>query len=78
MEKKNIDYYQNKIEEIRSLPTIPAVVFRVMKLIGDENASFGKLEKVIADDPPMVAKIMKVANSGFYRTTNEIKSLNHI
>lgn len=75
METKNIDYYKNKIEEIGSLPTIPAVVFRVMELIGDENVSFSKLEKVISDDPPMVAKIMKVANSGFYRTTSEIKSL---
>jgi len=75
LDTRNIDYYKNKIEEIGSLPTIPAVVFRVMELIGDENVSFSKLEKVIADDPPMVAKIMKVANSGFYRTTNEIKSL---
>ncbi len=75
MIKKNGDFFKNNISNIASLPTIPVVALKIIKLLADEEVTFSQLEKVIAEDPPMVAKIMKIANSGFYRTANEVKSL---
>ncbi len=75
VDRKKLDEYKKKIEIIGNLPTIPAVAFQVMGIIADSNSSIKDLEKIISNDPPLAAKIMKVANSSFYRTTKEITSL---
>lgn len=75
MNQQRLEEYKRKIEEIGNLPTIPTTAFQVMHVISDENSSIRDLEKIIANDPPMAAKIIKVANSSYYRTSREITSL---
>ncbi|GAB4175879.1 MAG: HDOD domain-containing protein [Calditrichia bacterium] len=71
----NFEKFKHKIEQIKNLPTIPVVAFQVMGIIADENSSIRDLEKIISTDPPLTAKIIKVANSTYYRTAKEITSL---
>lgn len=72
---EKLEYYKQQIDEIGNIPTIPLVAFQVMSIIADSNSSIKDLEKIISNDPPLAAKIMKVANSSYYRTTKEITSL---
>ncbi len=57
--------------DIDSIPTISASKTRLFNVLEDNNASIAKVEEVIASDPAMASKVIKLANSPFYRHTKE-------
>lgn len=60
-----------------SLPTIPVVAAKVMKLIEDENISVVEIVRVVEADPAVAACVLKIANSAFYGYQREIHTLPH-
>ena len=48
------------------LPTIPIVATKVMQLMEDENATADDLARVVASDPAVAARVLKISNSSFY------------
>jgi len=70
--KKILSVIYSKIDE---LPTLPAVVPRVLSLLEDPGADAGKLTEVVSHDPAMTSKILKVANSAYYGFPQKITSL---
>jgi len=64
-----------EIRSCRSLPSAPAVVLQILDLVQDSNISTPRLAKVIARDPALVAKILKVANSAWCGVRHEIATL---
>ena len=66
-----------RLEDIKDLPTIPLVIQKIEEVIQDPNASAKMVADVIADDPAIMARILKVVNSVFYRGSDgrEITSL---
>jgi HD-like signal output (HDOD) protein len=48
------------------LPALPAVAQRALGMLQDENVDFGRLSKVIQDDPAIAAKLLRVVNSTAY------------
>ena len=63
------------IRSCDSLPSAPAVVLQILDLVQDPNINLPKLSKVIARDPALVAKILKVANSAWCGVRHEIATL---
>ncbi|HIJ80728.1 MAG TPA: HDOD domain-containing protein [Desulfuromonadales bacterium] len=59
------------------LPTIPVVATKVMQLIEQENASVDELAKVVASDPAVAARVLKISNSSFYGCQRQIQTLSH-
>ena len=59
------------------LPTIPVVATRVMHLIENENATAEELAKVVASDPAVAARVLKISNSAFYGCQRKIQTLSH-
>ena len=59
------------------LPTIPAVALKVMQLIESENTSAEQLAKVVASDPAVAARVLKISNSSFYGCQRQIQTLPH-
>ncbi len=55
-----------KIINLEDLPTLPAVAQRVIDLAQSENVDFKELKKIIITDPPLTARVLRVANSSFY------------
>lgn len=49
-----------------SIPTLPAVVQKVQKLLENPNTGAKELGDVIAADAPISAKVLKIANSAYY------------
>jgi len=59
------------------LPTIPVVATKVMQLIESENASAEELARVVASDPDVAARVLKISNSSFYGCQRQIQTLSH-
>jgi len=57
------------------LPTIPVVATKVMQLIESERATADELSKVVAADPAVAARVLKISNSSFYGRQGKIQNL---
>jgi HD-like signal output (HDOD) protein len=55
-----------RLNEITELPTLPRVVLRVRELILSDEGDAASLARLIEHDPPLSARVLKVANSSFY------------
>jgi putative nucleotidyltransferase with HDIG domain len=68
---------ESLIMNASDLPTIPVVATRVMQLIESENATSEGLAKVVASDPAVAARVLKISNSSFYGCQRQIQTLSH-
>ena len=51
------------------LPSLPQVVLKVRKAIQDVSSGARDLAEVILQDPPLTARLIRMANSVYYRRT---------
>lgn len=56
------------------LPTIPDVAYKIRRAINDENANSSKVARIAQIDPSITARLIKIANSPFYRGRKTIES----
>lgn len=49
-----------------SLPTIPEVVAKVNRVIEDPESGTRDLGKIVDEDAPLAAKVLRIANSAYY------------
>lgn len=59
------------------LPTIPVVATKVMQLVENETATAEEMARVVASDPAVAARILKISNSSFYGCQRQIQTLPH-
>ena len=60
---------------VDELPTIPAVVPRLTRILKDEEHDIREVIELISQDPALTAKILKVANSAYYGFPQQITTL---
>jgi putative nucleotidyltransferase with HDIG domain len=60
-----------------TIPTIPAVVQKVTALIEDPNCGTAEIGQLIAQDAPLAAKVLRIANSAYYGLSGECMSTQH-
>ena len=48
------------------IPTLPEVVQRVHALVDDPGCSTREIAEVVAEDAPLAARVLQIANSAFY------------
>lgn len=63
MKNIHIDTILNSIQE---LPPMPAVINKLLSIVGDPESSVNEIIQVIKFDEALVAKVLKVANSTVY------------
>lgn len=63
------------ISNIRNLPTPPIVFHQIQKVINDPNVSADHIASILAEDPAMSVKVLKLTNSAFYGLSREIDSV---
>jgi putative nucleotidyltransferase with HDIG domain len=66
---------RNQIERIDNLPTIPAVLKRLLELIEDPNISLQEIGNFILKDPALTTRILKVVNSPIYGFPGRISTV---
>ncbi len=57
------------------LPTIPVIALKVMQLLESPSTSAEELAKVVASDPAVAARVLKISNSAFYGCQRQIQTL---
>lgn len=60
---------------IDELPPFPQHILELQKNLSDPNANFKDLIKIIIKDPPLIAKILKIANSSLYMLPKEVTTI---
>ncbi|MDO9310028.1 MAG: HDOD domain-containing protein, partial [Deltaproteobacteria bacterium] len=62
-------------KEISDLPTIPAIVSKVISLLDNHDADPDDIADMILSDQVLAARVIRVVNSPLYRSNSEISSV---
>jgi putative nucleotidyltransferase with HDIG domain len=62
-------------KDISDLPTIPAIVSRVVTLLDNQDADPDAIADLILSDQVLAARVIRVVNSPLFRTNNPITSV---
>lgn len=54
------------VSHIQKLPSLPASVTKVMEEVEKPRANNASIAKIVDEDPPLAARVLRTANSGFY------------
>ena len=63
------------VSNIRNLPTPPVVFHQIQKVLNDPKVSAAHVAAILAEDPAMSVKVLKMTNSAFYGLSREIDSV---
>ena len=65
------------MDQIKDLPTLPAIAMEVNNMLLDYNTSINQLSKTIERDQAIVSKILKLVNSAFFGLRGKIGNISH-
>ena len=63
------------IKKIGNIATLPEVTARIISTVEDPKSNAAQLHKIVAHDPALVTRILKVVNSAFYGLPGQIASI---
>ena len=63
------------ISEQLNLPSPPAIAVRILNTLQKEDASLQDMAGIIAADPALTVKLLRVANSSFYSLSSRVTSI---
>ncbi len=66
---------ERAINSAGDLPTIPLVATKIIHLMETETVTAEELAKVVAADPAVAARVLKISNSAFYGCQRQIQTL---
>lgn len=64
-----------RMENADSLPTPPAVLTQLNRIVSDPNMSATAVAAVMAEDPGMTGKILRMVNSAYYGLSDTVASV---
>ena len=64
------------INTISHIATLPEITLKIIELVDNPRSTAQDLNKLISNDPALVARILKVVNSAFYGLPGQIGSIN--
>lgn len=68
---------KRKVEELSSLPTLPAFVTVITNMVDDDSAGAQEVGEIIQRDQVLSAKILRLVNSPVYGFPRRISSITH-
>ena len=69
--------FKRRVEALKTLPTLPIVMTKIMKMVKDDRVSASSIGAVIEADQVLSARVLKIANSSFYGYSGKISSASH-
>lgn len=67
---------ESAIKSISHIATLPEITLKIIELVEDPTSTAQDLHKIIAHDPALCSRILKVVNSAFYGLPRQIGSIN--
>ena len=68
--------YRRVIENIDNLPSLPAIVTKLLQIVNSADSSADDAAVLIQKDPALTSKMIRLANSAFYGIPRSISSVN--
>ncbi len=68
---------ERKLGSIQNLPTLPLALRQMQKVMKDPRSSMGQIAMVVAKDPAMASRAIRLVNSAFYGMRERVTSINH-
>ncbi len=75
MKKIKLDDLDHILDEIGEIPTLPSIATAIMERTLEENVNARQIADLIEKDQALALKVLKVANSPFYRRIKEISTI---
>ncbi len=66
-----------KIQEAVDIPTLPATLSRIQEVIQEPDSGVAEVAEIVAEDPPVAARVLHLANTAYYAPGEEIGSIQH-
>src|SRR3954451_10629679 len=63
------------VKQVTTIATLPEVTAQIIRTVEDPKSTAGQLHKIVAHDPALVTRILKVVNSAFYGLPGQIGSI---
>lgn len=60
-----------------NIPTLPEVFYRFKEAVEDPDSSFEELAEVVASDPGLTARLLRIVNSPIYWFSNPVETIPH-
>ncbi len=61
----------------QNIPSLPEVYYRFREAVEDPDTSFDEMAKVVASDPGLTARLLKIVNSPFYGFSSQVETIPH-
>lgn len=61
--------------DLDSIPPMPRVAAEIMEQLGSSQSSAEHLAEIIASDPVVAARVLRIANSSFYSMSRQVTNL---
>jgi diguanylate cyclase (GGDEF)-like protein len=68
---------RERLEKCASLPSLPSVAVRVLQLCQRDDLDLAEIARVVAHDPALAAKVLKMVNSPAFGVRQEVRTLSH-
>jgi len=72
---ENINKAEEIAKSVKDLPSLPAVLQKLIMVLDDLSCSAQDIERIVATDPALTAKILKLANSPLYKGIHEVATI---
>jgi putative nucleotidyltransferase with HDIG domain len=69
------DQILSAVRQVTAIATLPEITARIIETVNNPNSSAAQLHKIVAHDPALVTRILKVVNSAFYGLPGQIGSI---
>lgn len=64
------------LAQVDELPSIPETLIRILKVLDDPGSGPSDLTRVVRMDAPVMAKILRLANSPYYSSRGDLADIN--
>ena len=63
------------IEQLKGLPTLPAVAIKLIDLTSSDDACFADIAELIKSDQSLSAKVLRIANSAYFGAPSKVNTI---
>ena len=68
---------EERFKRLTNLPTLPEIASRLMTMVNDPLVSTSDVAAIIAQDPSLSSRVLRLSNSAFYGMPGKINTINH-
>jgi putative nucleotidyltransferase with HDIG domain len=73
----NVESVKKRVASRLSIPPLPAILSRIDEKLRDPDVGVREIGELVAQDPPLAARVLRVANSSYYGLKQPVVTVEH-